>query len=106
MEKPPNLLSASSSTDNIKALKSDDTLRSYIAARTSTNNDSTSSSSLVSQQQRILKKTKTSCHMGVPLDSLERHEPISCHATGKRNSCAPDDQIRIYVKFPMSGDRK
>ncbi|CAD7940131.1 unnamed protein product [Amoebophrya sp. A120] len=44
-------------------------------------------------------------HLGLPLSQVERHDAISCHATGKRNCCAPDDLIRIYVKFPLSGDR-
>ena len=44
-------------------------------------------------------------HLGLPLSQVERHDAISCHATGKRSSCAGDDLIRIYVKFPLSGDR-
>mmetsp|Transcript_22230 Transcript_22230/g.56083 ORF Transcript_22230/g.56083 Transcript_22230/m.56083 type:complete len:907 (-) Transcript_22230:285-3005(-) len=44
-------------------------------------------------------------HLGLPLSQVERHDAISCHATGKRSSCATDDLIRIYVKFPLSGDR-
>ncbi|CAD7931269.1 unnamed protein product [Amoebophrya sp. A25] len=44
-------------------------------------------------------------HLGLPLAQLERHDAISCHATGKRSCCASDDLIRMYVKFPLSGDR-
>ena len=49
---------------------------------------------------------KRNSHMGIPLNKVGRDEPIACHTTGKRSACASDDQIRVYVKFPMSGDRK
>lgn len=37
--------------------------------------------------------------------SLARHESIPCPQTGRRCTGAQDDQIRVYVCIPVSGDR-
>ena len=105
-------------SDSLERLKSDVALQEYIS-RASAKNDSLLYGSVdttivaeesppeesVSLSKSEQRRNSFASHLQVPLKSLERHEPIACHATGRRSSCAGDEEIRIYLKFPMSGDR-